>query len=187
MTRTLSIRTASVTRAAVLLALLIAWQYVSAPLGITLVTGSGVNMILACCVMTCGYAPGLLMAVISPFMARLFGIGPSWALVPFIAAGNLVFALAWRLVSGGGYGDRRDFVRLIAAAIVAAALKFVTLYFAVVKFALPVIVKPNEKQAAVLSATFSVPQLVTALIGGALAVTLLTALRQVISRGGADG
>jgi uncharacterized membrane protein len=156
-----------------LLALLIAWQYVTAPLGLTLFTGSGVNLILACCVMTCGYLPGLLMAIISPFLARLLGIGPSWLLVPFIAAGNLAFVLVWRLASGGKYGAKRDIPRLACTAVAAAAIKFGVLYAGIVKIAVPLIVNPPEKQAAVLTAMFSFPQLFTALIGGALAVALL--------------
>lgn len=166
----MSLRTVHITRAAVLLALLVAWQYASAPLGITLITGSGVNLILACCAVTCGFAPGLLMALISPFLARMLGIGPTWVFVPFIAAGNLVFALIWRLLSGG---KRYTAVRSVIAAIAAAIVKFAVIYIGIVQIAIPLILKPSEKAAETLSAAFSVPQLISALIGGGLAIAVL--------------
>jgi hypothetical protein len=178
MTSTAKVTTIQITRAAVLLALLVAWQYATAPLKLTLLTGSGVNFITIVCVLSCGYTPGLLMALISPVFAKLLNIGPMWELIPFIAVGNLSLALVWRVITGGAHGKPGAW-RLPVAAICAALVKFALLYLGIVKLAVPVILKLAEPQSKVISATFSVPQLFTALIGGALAIAVLPLIRKL--------
>ena len=90
-----------ITRTAVFIALLIVLQMATAPLGNILITGSIVNLLLIISVMTCGLASGLSVAVISPVMAKLLGIGPLWSLIPFIAAGNIVLVLLWHFIGNG--------------------------------------------------------------------------------------
>jgi hypothetical protein len=174
--------TIEITRAAVLLALLIVWQYLTAPLKLTLLTGSGVNFLLIICILTSGRVPGLCMALVSPVLAKLLNIGPMWELIPFIALGNVALALVWRLIAGEVQAGRALW-NAIAAAVAGAVVKFALLYFGIVKIAVPLVLKLQEPQAGVISATFSVPQLFSALIGGTLAVALLPLLKILIKTG----
>ena len=167
-----------ITRTAVFTALLIVMQAVTAPLGNTMITGSIVNLILICAVMISGPASGLTVAAISPVFAKLFGIGPLWTLIPFIMLGNMVLVLVWHFA--GNRLPAQKYIAYIAAAVCAAVAKFCVLYVGIVQIAVPLLLQLPEKQAAVISGVFSVPQLFTALIGGAVAVILLPLLKKAV-------
>ena len=64
-----------ITETAVMLALLIALQALTKPMG-QLVTGSFVNAVLAVTVLVAGLSSGITVAVISPVLAYLLGIAP---------------------------------------------------------------------------------------------------------------
>lgn len=164
------------TRTAVFIALLVVLQLVTASLGNTLVTGSIVNMLLVTSVMTCGLASGLCVGVVSPIIAKLLGIGPLWALIPFIIAGNAVLILLWHLI--GNLQFKKQFAAYFLALPVAAVGKFLTLFIGIVQIAVPFLLQLPESQAAVISAMFSVPQLITALIGGGLAMLVIPTLKK---------
>ena len=168
-----------ITRTALLTALLIAAQAATAPLGNSLVTGSIVNLLLVVSTMTCGPASGISVAVISPIAAKLFGIGPFWSLIPFIAAGNVAFAAIWHLIGDRDMGVSRYAVYIVAA-IAAAIAKFAVLYGGVVQIAVPLLLRLPEPQATVISNMFSIPQLVTAIIGGALAILIFPRLKKAL-------
>ncbi len=168
------------TRTAISIALLIVVQAVTAPLGNTLITGSLVNMILIISVMLNGLGSGLTVAILSPVFAKFFGIGPLWSLIPFIAVGNAVLVLLWYLIGNGQWVQRQ--VAYIIALIVAAVAKFLVLYLGIVKIAVPILLELPEKQAAVISNMFSVPQLITASIGGVLAFIILPILKLALKR-----
>ena len=161
------------TRTAVLLALLVTLQAVTKPLG-QLVTGSCVNLVLGVAALAGGVWCGAAVALLSPLFAFLLGIGPTFLqLVPMIAAGNTVFVLLLNALW-------RDAGRTRWLAVIAgAAGKFLALYLLIVKLTLPLIGLP-EKQTAMLSASFAWPQLLTALIGGALAAAVCPALKKAI-------
>ena len=78
-----------ITETAVMLALLVAMQAVTKPLG-QLVTGSCVNTVLAITVLLSGIYSGVTVAVISPVLAYLLGIAPQILTVPAIMVGNTV-------------------------------------------------------------------------------------------------
>ena len=168
-----------VTRTALFTAVLVVIQAITAQLGITLITGSFVNLVLIASVMTCSWWSGLTVALISPVFASLMGISPNWLLTPFIMAGNTALVAVWHLVGNRSIGNSRH-VTHIAAAASAAVAKFIVLYIGVVRIAVPFILQLPEKQAAVVSMTFSFPQLFTALIGGAVAVLILPVLKKAI-------
>jgi hypothetical protein len=171
-----------VTRTAILIALLIVLQIATAPLGNQLVTGSLVNLLLIVSVMTCGLATGLSAAVVSPVTAKFLGHGPLWALIPFIAAGNVMLVLLWHFIGNRSMGGKKR-AAYIAALISAAVAKFLVLYIGIVQIAIPVFLGLPEPQSAVISKMFSIPQLVTALLGGALAVALFPRLKRIIAVG----
>ena len=169
-----------ITRTAVLLALLIVMQAATAPLANTIVTGSLVNLILIVSVMISGLSSGFTIAVCSPALAKLFGIGPLWSILPFVALGNASLVFVWHLIGNRKFGNQ--LLVSIITLITAAITKFVVLYIGVVKIALPVLLALPEPQTKVISNMFSVPQLFTAGIGGIIAALILPKLKKVVSK-----
>ena len=169
-----------ITTTAVFIALLIGAQVVTAPLG-QFVTGSLVNLILIIAVKTRGFTSGLTVAFISPILAKLLGVGPLWMIIPFIMAGNIALVLVWYLMGRMKFAAKH--VIHIVSLVTAAVCKFIILYVGIVKVALPLFMNLPENQSAVISTMFSFPQLITALIGGALSTAILPALQKIrISR-----
>ena len=160
-------------RTAILIALLVALQYATASLG-QLVTGSCVNLVLAVAALYAGLWSGAIVAILSPLFAFLLSIGPAnIALVPCIALGNLVFVLVLFVL-----GQKLEKLPGNLLAVLAAAVcKFLALYLGVVRIVLPLLGLPAQK-AAVMGNMFSWPQLVTALIGGALAMLIVPQLKK---------
>ncbi|MDR0817213.1 MAG: hypothetical protein LBN35_01090 [Clostridiales Family XIII bacterium] len=167
-----------ITRTAVFIAVLVVAQLATAPLGNTLVTGSLVNLILIVAVMTNGPSSGLTVAVLSPVLAKLVNIGPFWTIIPFIIIGNVVLVLVWHLI--GGTEKPNKYASWVISLVVAAGLKFVVIYIGVVKLAIPVIIGLPEPKAQIMSAAFSVPQLITATVGGVIAIIILPVLKKAI-------
>lgn len=169
-------KTLWITRTAVFVALLVVIQAVTAPLGNTIITGTLVNALLVISVMTCSVMSGATVAVISPVMAKLVGIGPLWGLIPFIALGNIVLVLVWHFLGNRDMGNRYTSGAIAVAA--GAFAKFAVLYVVITKVAVPLLLKLPEPQASVISGMFSVPQLITALLGGAVALPVIYAVRR---------
>ena len=179
-----------ITETAVMLALLVALQDITKPLG-QLVTGSCVNAVLAITVLLAGIGSGITVALISPVFAFLFGIAPNFITVLPIMAGNVCFVVLLRLIAGKSSAPLwRQPVALIAA----AGTKFAVLYFLVVKVICGVasgallgkklgeIVLLAPPMLEKLPAMFTWPQLFTALIGGALALLMTPALRKALRK-----
>ena len=167
-----------IARTAIFLALLICLQFVTRSLG-QFVTGSCVNFVLAMAALTCGVSSGLCVALISPFCAFLLGIGPAFIqMVPCVAAGNGVFVLLMSLMAGKALANNKKAASWGGLAVSAAG-KFLTLYLLLVKWVAPMVV-PAPKLAAV-TAVFTWPQLVTALIGGAPAIYAAPLVRKAIN------
>lgn len=165
-----------ITQTAIFLALLIALQFFSKPLG-QLVTGSLVNFVMIAAVLLSGLASGILVALLSPFFAFLLGIGPNFIqVVPIVAVGNLVLVLVYGLTFQ--YWKPKKAVSWCFSILVGSGLKFLTLFYGVVKLALPFIPGINEKQSAVLFSMFSWPQLLTAILGGILALIVVPLIQK---------
>ena len=171
-----------ITETGVLLALLLALQALTKPLG-QLVTGSLVNTVLAVAALFAGLPSGLVIALISPVAAYLLGIAPQILTVPAIMAGNSVFVLCLHFLCKGAA------LRQIAGWLTAAAAKFLTLYGIVGGLLCGLLAQPLLSSGALkppmltaLPATFSWPQLVTALIGGAVALLIVPVLRKALHK-----
>lgn len=163
-------------RTAIFLALLIAVQFVTRSMG-QYVTGSLVNLILIASGLMCGLWGGLPSRFFS-HLCLLHRTAPdSPRLSPPVALGNAVLVLLWVLIAGA---KNAPIARQAIALVVAAVAKFLTLYLVIVKWLVPMVLILNEKQTAVLSASFSFPQLITAVIGGVLAMLLVPPLRRAI-------
>ena len=174
-----------ITETAVMLALLVCLQALTKPMG-QLVTGSCVNAILAVSALVGGLSSGLVVALCSPVLAFLLGIAPQILTVPAIMAGNSVFVI---LLSVLADKTGKNMIKQIIAWIVAAAAKFSALY-AIVVLLICGVLSENLLAAGVLKvpmlnalpATFSWPQLITALIGGAVALSITPVLRKALHK-----
>ena len=175
-----------ITETAVMLALLITLQAVTKPLG-QLVTGSFVNAVLAVAVLVAGLGSGITVALISPVLAYALNIAPQPLTVPAIMVGNCVYVLLLYFIAGR---DSRKLFRQVLAWLAAAGAKFAVLYAIVVWLICDVLSQDLIASGAMkppmlkmLPATFSWPQLFTALIGGAVALLIVPVLRKALKRG----
>jgi hypothetical protein len=174
-----------ITETAVMLALLVCLQALTKPMG-QLVTGSCVNVVLAVSALVGGLSCGLVVALCSPVLAFLLGIAPQILTVPAIMVGNTVFVVLLSLLADK---TGKKIVKQVIAWLAAAAAKFAALYAIVVWLICGVLsesliaagtMKPPMVQA--LPATFSWPQLITALIGGAVALLITPVLRKALHK-----
>ncbi len=175
-----------ITETAMMLALLIALQWVTSfvpkPAG-QFVTGSFVNAVLAVTVLAVGLGSGLTVALLSPIFAFLLGIAPNLVTVPAIMAGNAAFVTVLKLTAGN------KLLQKLLAWLTSAAVKFGLLYFLVVQVICGVAAQPLLAQGLLkgpmlkmLPAMFSWPQLVTALIGGGVALLGMPVLKKALKR-----
>ncbi len=174
-----------ITETAIMLALLVTLQSLTKPMG-QLVTGSCVNAVLAVSALVGGLGSGLTVALISPVMAYLLGIAPQILTVPAIMAGNGVYVVLLSLLSDK---SGKNLVKQAIAWIAAAAAKFAALYIIVVKIICGVmsasLLEAGTLKAPMLKAlpaTFSWPQLFTALIGGAVALAIVPVIRKALHK-----
>lgn len=174
-----------ITETAVMLSLLVTLQALTKPAG-QFVTGSAVNAVLAMSVMVGGLACGLTVAILSPWAAFLLGIAPQILTVPAIMLGNVVYVmLLWAIADREG----KHIPRQLLAWLTASCAKFLTLY-AVVKWLIcgllssRLLIRGILKQPMLkaLPATFGWPQLVTALIGGGLALLIAPVVRKALKK-----
>ena len=142
------------------------------PLSVSqLITGSLVNCVLFVFAAQTGPLAGICIGLFSSLLAFLLGIGPALVqVVPVIACGNAILAGLF------GLSCRKEWKRELAM-VGSAVLKCAFLWAAVPAVIASLGTVP-AKQAAVMSAMFSWPQGVTALIGGVLALVILPRLKK---------
>lgn len=165
------------TRTAVLLALTVLFQslrsIIPMPANVSqYVVGSLVNLSLIVAAVIVGVKGGLIISIAAPFIAFFQGFQQNLVMVPKIALGNIAIVVVVALLY-----NKNKILALASGAI----LKFVVLYLAVVKITVPLFLadKPDKMKAAI-SLSFSWPQLVTAAIGGLLALVVIPLVKKAI-------
>ncbi len=159
-----------ITRTALLLALTVMFQMLRPlislpPLGSNFIIGSLVNASLAVSSVVVGIWGGIIISIAAPIIAFLQQhINFIW-LVPVVAGGNAVLVLLF----GWLYKNHK-----VMAVVSSSVVKALVLY-GLVMMSVRIFVVPGPA-VAMLSLMFSWPQLVTAVIGGLLAITVLRAL-----------
>lgn len=142
-----------ISRTAILLAVALVFQMGGFP---QFITGPLVNTVLYLAAMIVGWQGGMLIGILTPVIASMRGIlpPPLTPLIPFIALGNatLVILFFWLQAKNK-----------IVGIIVASGIKFLLLVSAI---KLLVQVPP------VIAQMMSLPQLITALAGGVIALIL---------------
>jgi len=150
-----------------------------------------VNAILAIAVLVGGMSCGITVALISPIFAFLLGIAPNFITVLPIMLGNACFVALLRLIAGKSH---KPLWRQPVALMSAAGVKFAVLYLLVVqlicgvasdsllgkKLGQVVLLAPPMLQA--LPTMFAWPQLLTALIGGGIALVTVPMLRKALKK-----
>ena len=179
-----------ITETAVLLALLIALQALTKPLG-QLATGSCVNAVLAVAALLVGMSSGVTVGLLSPVFAFLLGIAPNVVTVVPIMVANVCYVVLLRLIAGRTV---KPVWKQPVALVAAAGVKFGVLYLLVVKVICGVasgaLLGQKVGQTVVLAppmleklpAMFTWPQLITALIGGAAALLIVPVLRKALHK-----
>ena len=135
-----------------------------------LVVGSLVNLALIITAWRVGFWSGVTVSVLSTVIALMQGHLPGVYMLPVVSIGNIaIVTVVWLL------RNQNRWVAVVAGAIV----KFLALWAMVSLIVVPIF-SGNEAMAKVLTAlsiTFSWPQLLTALLGGALACILWPRLK----------
>jgi len=177
-------KTRFITYTAVLLALLLGVQFLTQSFS-QFVTGSLVNLILLVSVFIVGIGSGLIIGLVSPFLAFFVGIGPAFIqITPFMAIANIILVSIASLVRKYiAKGNKKDVLITGAGLVTAAIAKTTFFWVGLVLIALPLIPGINEKQLAVISTAFTWPQLVTALIGSTLAMIIVPLLKKALKAG----
>jgi hypothetical protein len=159
-----------ITRTAILLALTLVFQAIGRyiPLGpnSNFIVGPLVNACLLIATAFTGLWSGIIISVLAPFGAVLTGAAIPLLFTPFIAAGNAVLVIVFYILR------KRRTVGIVSGAV----LKFGVLFASISLFLGISEVAP--KLASALYFSFSWPQLVTALIGGILAMIVINALEK---------
>lgn len=163
------------TRTALLLAVAIAFQFLGRFMGPwnNFIVGPIVNAVLLIAAEITGVLGGVSISVIAPLVSALTNKAAIAPIVlmfsPFIIAGNIILVLAWHFLKKWNK---------IGAVGVGAVLKFGFLFTAISIFTQMVAMKPPV--AATLVGLFSWPQLLTAAIGGAIALIILPVLKKAL-------
>jgi len=176
-----------ITQTALFIALLVSFQAVTRPLVQLplgqLVTGSCVNFLLISSCILVGLPSALAVASVSPVFAYLIiGVPAFPLLIPFIIAGNMILVTAVGIIAGKSFVTLtvRSYIRMCAAMVAGAALKFLVLWVGVVHIALALIPDIKPAQVDAMSFMFSWPQLVTAAIGSTLAIAIVPRLVKIL-------
>ena len=172
-----------ITETALMLALLVALQYLTKGFG-QFVTGSCVNAVLAAAALLAGLGSGITVALVSPVLAYLLGIAPQILVVPAIMAGNTVFVVLLYALAV----DRKPAVQIVGW-LAAAVCKFAILYLIVAKVICGLLAQTlltagalKEPMLKALPATFSWPQFITALIGGGIALLIMPSIKKALKK-----
>lgn len=161
-----------ITRTAILLALAILFQTMGRviPLGQfnQFVVGPLINACLIVAAAYTGLAGGAFVSVLSPFGAILTGVAIPLPFAPFIAAGNFILVLAFYLLR------KKPLLGIASGAVLKFGFLLASINLFVRFMNIP------SKKAAIMIGTFSWPQLITAIIGGLLALLVLKALEKAL-------
>ncbi|MDD3656568.1 MAG: ECF transporter S component [Atribacterota bacterium] len=148
------------TRTSILLAIALLFQMGAFP---QFITGPLVNAVLYLASMIVGWQGGILIGILTPIIAAIWGIlpPPLIPLIPFIALGNSVLVISFFLLKSSN-----KFLGIIIASIV----KFIILVTAV---------NLLVQVPAPIAQMMSFPQFVTACTGGLIAILILYFLKNI--------
>lgn len=141
------------------------------------ITGPVINACLILCILLCGWAPSIILCILTPITSAFITGAPIMqavpVLMPLIMVGNAIL-----VIFVGMIGHKTN-VRLIlgmgAGSLVKAIVMGLTISYGVLPHMLP---EKMAKMLPALQAQFSIVQLVTALIGSVYAFIIWTAWKK---------
>ena len=174
-----------ITQTGIFLAILIVAQIVTKSIPIpppfhTVIPGTVNNMLFILAVMLCGISSAAVLAVVSPCLATLLGIGPIWPFVPVIVAGNIVLVVLWYLIALRH--EQPGKLRMGIALVSSAAVKFLVLFIGIINLLAPLILGISVAQAKIAFIAFFWPQLITAAVGGIIAILIYPQLKKALPK-----
>ena len=163
-------------KASFFLALAIVFQVIgkTVPQISQIFVGPAINAILILTATICGGVYGILVGSLTPLLAWLTGQLPNafGPFIPFIIIGNMLFVLSFIIVrKRGKYGQ-------YLGIIIGAFIKYIFLSVSASKLIPLLKLNIPTKMANMLVIAMGIPQLITALIGGAFALILIEILRR---------
>lgn len=169
----MKISTKTLTRTAVMLAVTLVFQalrflpFIAAMPNNSYIIGTLVNLALILSVTEVGIGPAVLISIVTPVVAFMQGHIKFPLLVPMVALGNIILCYLFYYVQK---------INKYAAVAIGAVVKWIFLYYAS-KFVLGMFLKLPQPQFDIMVAGFNIPQLITALLGGFLAVIMTQIIR----------
>ena len=177
----MNMTTKKIARLAILLALAIASQFMK-NLSVY-ITGPIINAILILATLSCGLGGGVILSVITPLTSWLITGSPVMsampAIIPCVMLGNFVICLFVYLFTK----NKENKVQLILGEIVGSAAKAVCMYLTIAVGVIQIFGPSSglpDKALVVAKTTFSITQLITALIGSVLAYLIWIPLKKAI-------
>ncbi|MBS4535239.1 ECF transporter S component [Clostridium sp. D2Q-14] len=134
--------------------------------------GPLVNMTLVLATLIVGPVSGIIIGILTPTVAFMLGIIALAPLIPIIIIGNSLLVVIFYLVNDKLKFKGKEWISIILASL----FKFTFLAVGV-RTILPLFLL---KVPSVIIATFTLPQLYTALVGGALALIIYPFIKKVI-------
>jgi len=137
--------------------------------------GPVVNAVIILTTYFAGHKYGILVGALTPLLAYATNVlAPAMLpFVPFIALGNIIYVITFSILKKMKNGE-------VIGVVVGSVLKYLFLFVCATK--LIDIIAPGMKDAvkAKLAISMGIPQLITALIGGAAAILLYQLLKKRI-------
>lgn len=134
--------------------------------------GPMVNAILLLTVYFAGLKWAILIGALTPVLAFFAGVlaTPMAPFIPFIAIGNLLYSLIFALLKDVKFGEA-------SGVLLASFVKFLFLFVSATKLINIIALGIPEPVKAKLAVAMGVPQLITALAGGFIAIALYKMLK----------
>ncbi len=172
-------KTFFITRTAILLAMALAVQFTLLRLFpgnpmIVYIVGSLLNMIFFISAMSVGILGGAFIGMMTPIVAFLTGHLGFPVLIPFVAFANIMLIVIFYLITKV---LKDNYPMMVASGVIASVVKFAIMMLSA-KFILPLISSLPAPAVSKIAAGWSIPQLVTALIGLGLALAVKISLRK---------
>jgi len=176
-------KTKQLTVTALLLALCIASQFLK-NLSVY-ITGPIINCILIVAVVYCGLPGGTIISIVTPLTSWLITGSPLMSalpvIVPCVMLGNFLLVLMTWLFIRKNDGKKHLLFGVITGAVVKAAFMGLSISLMI----LPLLGSSTGLPAPALNTariTFSLTQLITGLIGGALSMAIVPSLRHAVGK-----
>lgn len=136
--------------------------------------GPVVNSVLLLTAYVCGTNYGIAAAALTPVLALLLGQFPALlaSFIPFIIIGNMIYVFVFGILKNKTQPGK------YIGAVLGSFLKYFFLYLSASKLVLLLGLGIPQKILPKLTAMMGLPQLITALFGGAIAIIIIEILKR---------